>query len=342
MILSSFSRFGLATIAGAVLLTGCASSGAVLRQAQDDIRQPGDDVPAPGGAAKSWMSPDAKDQNLIYVSDSSTYGVYAYSFPDGRLVGTLTNQNNPAGLCTDGVGDVFVTQLYGHQILEYAHGGTTPIETLSDPGYEPGACSIDPKTGNLAVANVVSDRLTQGNLLVYPNASGTPTLYSLPGGSSGSWLSVNGVGYDNASNAYFAGSCNSAFCAGVLPAGSGNTENITLNMSPKSPGTVQWDGFDMTFDDQSDGTVYSYRFSGTTGTKYRSQRLSRSSDVDGSWIFVYQLPHKNFGRYLVLAPQQYRGGVFLYHYGAGPHEKAKRLANRVAQPFGSTFSGRGN
>jgi hypothetical protein len=51
------------------------------------------------------MAPDAKKRALLYVSDSSTYDVYVFTFPRGKLVGTLTNQNNPAGLCTDKKGD---------------------------------------------------------------------------------------------------------------------------------------------------------------------------------------------------------------------------------------------
>ena len=266
MILSFSSKCGLVTITGVALLAGCANGGSVLRQAQDDMLTPGS-AGALGRAAKapavakSWMSPDAKDLDLIYVSDSATYDVYVYTRTKGRLVGTLTDQNNPAGLCTDTKGDVFVTQLYGHQIVEYKHGGTTPIRTLSHPGYEPGACSVDWSTGNLGVANIVSDEFGQGNLVVYPNASGNPTTYSPPGGASGDWFSVNDVGFDFTGNAYFAGTCNGAFCAGVLPSGSSTTENVTLSVSPRSPGTVQSDGVYMTFADQTDGTIYAYTFS---------------------------------------------------------------------------------
>jgi hypothetical protein len=179
MILSLSSKCRLAAIAGAALLAGCASGGGSVT--------PGGVVVVghaskARGVAKSWMSPDARrSQGLIYVSDSATYDVYVYSFPSGQLVGTLTDQNNPAGLCTDNKNNVYVTQLYGHQIVEYRHGRTTAIKTLSDSGYEPGACSVDQKTGDLAVANIVSVDFTQGNLVVYPNAKGNPTTYSPPG-----------------------------------------------------------------------------------------------------------------------------------------------------------------
>jgi hypothetical protein len=335
------SKCGLATIAGAALLAGCASggsitpSGAVLGRAA-----------RASGVAKSWMSPDAKDADLIYISDSATYDVYVYAYSHHgqhlRLVGTLTDQNNPAGLCVDHKGDVFVTQLYGHQIVEYKHGRTTPINTLSDPGYEPGACSVDLKTGNLAVANIVSDEFTQGNLIVYPKATGNPITYSPPGGASGNWFSVNTVGYDSlGNNAYFAGTCDGAFCAGVLPTGSSGTENVTLNVTPKSPGTVQVgeNGY-VTFDDQSDGTLYGYTFEGTVGTEKTSTTLSGSSDVDGSWIMYWtSKPPLKLVRYYVIAPQQNGADVLLYGYRNGASPFATLTG--VTQPFGATYSGGG-
>ena len=338
--LSFVSKYGLASIAGATLLTGCAGGGAVLRQPLDVAQ--GDKA---GGTAKSWMSPDAKATDLIYISDSATYDVYVFSFPRGKLVGTLTGQNNPAGLCVGPKGDIFVTQLYGHQIVEYKHGGTTPINTLSDPGYEPGACSVDPKTGNLAVANIVSNEFTQGNLLVYPKAKGNPITYSPPGSAGGSWFSVNDVGYGYTGNLYFAGTCSGAFCAGVLPKGSSNTENVTLNgESPKSPGTVQYDGGssgDVAFDDQSDGTLYGYTFEGTVGTEKTSTTLSGSSDVDGSWIMYWlSKPPLELAHTYVIAPQQNGADVLLYNYRNGASPFATLTG--VTQPFGATYSGRGH
>jgi hypothetical protein len=354
MILSFSSKCGLVTITGVAMLAGCANGGSVLRQPFDFAQ--GDkawaDTLTPGGAgalgraakavAKSWMSPDARAHDLLYVSDSSTYDVYAYSYPKLRPVGTLTDQNNPAGLCTDSKGNVFVTQLYGHQIVEYRHGGTTPVRTLSDPGYEPGACSVNPSTGDLAVANVVSDEFTQGNLVVYSKGEGRIATYSPPGGASGGWFSVNDAGYAPGypgGNLYFAGTCNGAFCAGVVPNGSSTAENVTLNARPQSPGTVQSDGVYITFADQTDGTIYAYTFSGTNGTEVHSTTLSGSSDVDGSWIlWIAYKKHKNI-TVRVAAPQQNSGDVLLYGYWEGGYP---RTLTGATQPFGATYSGIGH
>jgi hypothetical protein len=40
-----------------------------------------------------------------------------------------------------------------NEILEYAHGGTTPTATLADPTGTPSACSVDESTGSLAVGD---------------------------------------------------------------------------------------------------------------------------------------------------------------------------------------------
>jgi hypothetical protein len=328
MKISSSSGYALAACAFAAIFAGCSAgspSAFAPSAAAQQAATHGASFDAHPDRGRSWMSPDAKKSDLLYVSDASTYDVYVYSFPKGKLVGTLTNENNPAGMCTDGKGDVYVTQLYGGgHIVEYAHGGTTPINTLSDSSYEPGACSVDPATGDLAVANIVSDSFGQGTLMVFKNASGSGTLYAPPG--SGDWFSVNTVGYDNKSNIYFAGSCDSAFCAGELANGASGTENVSLNKSPVNCGTVQWDGKYVTFDDQSDGTVYRYTFSGTTGTEVSSTTLNGSSEVDGSWISGKS----------VAAPQQASADVLVYDYPAGG--KATNTITGLSEPFGTTIS----
>ncbi|HEY2473572.1 MAG TPA: hypothetical protein VGI19_02105 [Candidatus Cybelea sp.] len=331
MMLSNSFKYALCVCAGAALLAGCGggASTTFAPGATSGSNSPSTSLrvnsPVHPDRGRSWMSPDAKKSALLYVSDSTTYDVYVFSYPKGKLVGTLTNQNNPAGLCADKKGHVFVTQLYGGgHIVEYAHGGTSPLESLSDPGYEPGACSVDPTTGDLAVANIVSDYFTEGNLMVFPNASGTPTSYSPP--SSGNWFSVNTIGYDNKGNVFFAGSCNSAFCAGMLSKGSGSAQNVSLNESPKNCGTVQWDGKYMTFDDQTNGTVYRYTFKASSGTEVSSTTLNGSSTVDGSWI-----SGKN-----IVAPQQNGAEVLGYKYPKGG--SAMHTITGMSTPFGTTIS----
>lgn len=107
--------------------------------------------------SRGWMLSRAQNMNLLYVSDQDAPGkLLAFSYPQGELVGEVTVPSDyPGGLCSDSVGDVFVTTFGPYSqsyVYEYAHGGTEPIATLVDPGDSNG-CAIDPKTGNLAVTN---------------------------------------------------------------------------------------------------------------------------------------------------------------------------------------------
>jgi hypothetical protein len=65
----------------------------------------------------------------------------------------LTGFNDPLGECIDKAGDVWIVNALAGQILEYAHGGTSPIATLSDSLYMAGFCSVSARTGDLAVAS---------------------------------------------------------------------------------------------------------------------------------------------------------------------------------------------
>ena len=108
-------------------------------------------------AAISRMEPKASQQDLLYLASSSSEGsVYVYTYPQGRLAGTLTGFIAPRGECSDSAGDVFIvaysnSSYTASTIYEFAHGGTDPIATLSDPDGAVG-CAVDPTTGNLAAS----------------------------------------------------------------------------------------------------------------------------------------------------------------------------------------------
>ena len=91
---------------------------------------------------------------MLYASDSSADLVKVFSYPRGKLVGTLTGFQTPQGMCVDKAGNVFITNSGAAQILKYAHGGTTPIATIADPGEHPIGCAISPVNGDLAATNI--------------------------------------------------------------------------------------------------------------------------------------------------------------------------------------------
>lgn len=328
MRISSALGYALGLCASTAMLASCGGAESALGPAipaqQDGMRA------ARAEGQRSWMAPQAKSQDLLYISDSSTYDVYVYSYPKGKLVGTLTGQNNPAGLCVDKNGDVFVTQLYGGgHIVEYAHGGTTPLETLSDPGYEPGGCSVDPKSGNLAVSNIVTDDFDVGNLLIFKDAKGTAEAYAAPGqnGSGAVWGSVNTCGYDDKGNVFFAGhGYPDSNVFGELPKGAPSTENITLEANFGSGiGNVQWDGKYITFAAIS-GSIFRIKMKGTVGKKAGETTLNDSNQVDQGWIQGDR----------VIAPQQFGADARLYKYPAGGN--ATKTFTGLTAPFGTTVS----
>lgn len=137
------------------------------------------------------MSAGLKDSDLLYVSnENGTVNVYKYA--DRTLVGALTDFRWPVGECTDKAGDVYITDWVANKIVEYAHGGTTPIYTIRDQ-FAPYGCSVNPVNGNLAVANEGNfyNPYRPGNLFVYAHARGKPTKYQ--GSDEDSFL---GCAYD--------------------------------------------------------------------------------------------------------------------------------------------------
>ena len=74
----------------------------------------------------SWMSPDAKSVDLLYVSNSNAE-VTVYQYWRHNLVGVLTSFNQPKGICADNNQNIYVADYSGQEIDEYAHGGTKPI-----------------------------------------------------------------------------------------------------------------------------------------------------------------------------------------------------------------------
>lgn len=205
-------------------------------------------------AGKSWMRPGLSGSDLLYVSSPNTYEVYVFTFPDGTPVGKLTGFNNPSGLCSDTNGNVWITNAdyYGGYLVEYAHGGTSPIATLQDTNSTPDACSVDPGTGNLAAGNLNLD------IAVYRNAKGSPKFYS----TVGFMEDVRTITYDGGGNLYFR-----SFRAGNNKAMLRKGGSSVMPFGVKSTGSYQWDGRDLIVRKKSGYRVERYQLSGSRGRK---------------------------------------------------------------------------
>jgi DNA-binding beta-propeller fold protein YncE len=306
---------------GAPLNNSAALGGATMMARPDDSQS----WMARLDHSRSWMDPEAKKHDLLYVSDSFPYGsndVYVYSYPKGKLKGQLTGFNEPSGQCVDKAGDVFIANFGASQILEYAHGGTIPINTLADPGYYPLGCSVDPTTGNLAVTNRLSTSFTNGDVAIYPHASGTPTSYTDP-----NFYYYEFCGYDNHGNLYIDGTTKgSALVYAELPSGSSSLSELNLDQSIGFPGGVQWDGKHLAIGDQSAAVIYQFAISGSTGTKVGSTPLTGSKDVVQFWIQGKR----------VIGPDAGLADVGLYKYPSGG-SPTKTIVD-LGEPVGATVS----
>src|SRR6202042_1725608 len=127
------------------------------------------------------------------------------------------------------------------KIFEYAHGGTSPIRTLNDPRAEPYSCSVDPKSGNLAVANYLLQNSTGGTVVIYQDAKGRPfthILYDL--------LNPYFCTYDNAGDLFVAGDGpvggGGNFALEELTRGARLFSPVTLQNVPAYPNGLQWNG----------------------------------------------------------------------------------------------------
>lgn len=300
-------RFAIAAIAG-VLVAGCAGGTAARFTPASDA--------APSAAA-------AKPGSLLYVSDTVTSDVYVYSYPGGALTQTLTGFSDPAGECVDAAGNVFVTNTGGSDILEYAHGGTSPIATLKDNGYFPVGCAIDPTSGNLAVTNFSTTGSGQGNIAIYKGAKGRPTRH-LTDANVGQMLLC---GYDPSGNLFADGlTQGSAFAFVELPHGAPKLLDIALDQPIGSGGGVQWDGRHVAVGDQSTNTIYRFKISGKKGTRVGTTSLESAGEVFQFFIFGKR----------IIGPDAAFADVGVWPYPAGG-SPLKTIAGLYA-PLGAVVS----
>jgi hypothetical protein len=128
--------------------------------------------------------------------------------------------------CVDKASDVFIADLQNSRVVEHGHGDETPKATLSDPGYYPNDCSVDPRMGNLAVTNLnPTTGSGEGNVLIYVNASGTPRVLIDPRVYYYFYCS-----YDNKGDLYIDGSAASLGISRFdeLPVGHGGFKTIGI------------------------------------------------------------------------------------------------------------------
>ncbi|HEY1654939.1 MAG TPA: hypothetical protein VGF86_07495 [Candidatus Tumulicola sp.] len=261
-----------------------------------------------GPMPDSRVPVDARQSDLLYVADRAG-NVNIYSYPK-LILQKAIHRLYPAGMCVDAMGNVWVTSpLEQHAILEYAHGGLTPIASLEDPGNSPASCSVDPRTGSLAVVNSGTSTIS-----IYPRSHGTPTIYSYHN------VEFYFCGYDGAGNLYADGLAahdRSRFLQ--LRFGGRAFANVALDRPPRWPGGIQWDGRYVVASDQGlhgrNSALHRFSIEGARGTTVGIARLRSSLEVPEFWLDGSNVIGADTGR---------EGGnaVRIWRYPAGgqPHQ----------------------
>jgi hypothetical protein len=239
----------------------------------------------------SWMLPEAKNENLIYLADEYSVLVYNYA---GEQVGYIEQLIEP-GVCSDPHGDVWITS-QGH-ISEYPHGATAPIATLNAPSQAV-SCAVDPLTNNLAVT-LNDDGNTE--LAVYPNASGAPQTYAEPAGTDFLYCA-----YDDAGNLFVDGRHSHKESLLVeLQSGSNSLRTLTLNKKLVGGGGVQWDGKYLAVGDERNNVIYQLSIASGYGTVERTIKFPNWEQHhnyqfwvhDGTIGFMYSGKYFGFWKY---------------------------------------------
>ena len=264
----TLTRYALSCVAAA-MLAGCGGS-------QPPIGAPGATPQTSSFAThadrgKSWMLPEAKSEDLLYVS--TLVGAKVYSYPRGKRIGRPLKAAANAPECVDKAGDLFVGNR-DRGLTEYKHGGDKPMKTFSQSGYGSGGCGSDTTTGNLAVPFGTFDGSEAvGFVAVYQNASGNPAIYNLNG------MAPNYCGYDNKGDLFCDGvtAYGDQFLFAELPKGGNALESIALNQSIGFGGLVQWDGRYITVVDVNVNKVYGFIISSSSGTLRRTVTLQLPS-----------------------------------------------------------------
>lgn len=310
------NRLLLAPCLAILLLADC---GAPLASENAPSLLPGSARNAPL-SGRSWIAPEAKGQDLIYLSDVQTNEVYVYSLL-GRLLGTLSSFGQPRSECSDAAGNVWIADVGGYDVEEYPHGSSTPLVALSTAG-PPQGCSVSPVTGDLAVTTNANGAILS---IFHHSVHGKwrdPKTYG-----DSAIHSALFCGYDAQGNLFVDGlDKTKAFRLAELARGATMLTNISVSQPIKTPGQVQWDGTYVAIGDSgvTPSQIYQFSISGSTANEVASTTLNGSSSIRQSWIRGLRVIGPDFNKDV---------GVWNYPAGGSPI----RLLGHV-QGYGATVS----
>lgn len=228
-------------------------------------------------AGKSWIRPGAGKEYLLYASDLGSGTIDIYNYRDkGKLYGQISGLDEPYGQCVDTSGNVYVADEGAAAVDEFAHGDTKPLKSVRDDYGKPIGCSVDPKTGNIAVANFSGRSGGSGGIDVLKGGlRGTQTYYTDP-----SAYYMWPPGYDLNGNIFVEGQNASSTANVLLELPSGRSSFTTIGgVTIGFPAAVQrWKHF-MAVADQgylggNTDAIYTVDISGSRASIVKTTQLT--------------------------------------------------------------------
>jgi hypothetical protein len=233
----------------------------------------------------SWMLPEAKSDDLLYVTNYSYVSVFKY--PQGKLVGTLKNFFDTVGDCVDAKGDVFITNNKPRGVYEYAHGGTKRIAFYKIALFGAVGCAISPTNGDLAISGFSS------YLEIYKAAKGKHvTLHDEH------MFSNQFDTYDGNGDLFVLGLRDPTGVQQLseLPSGSTHFKSIKADAKIYDEGGIQWrDGYLTAVSDTRNDNIYQFRIMGNKAHRVSATPLGAPAYIvlqyfiDGSTVIVPNL-----------------------------------------------------
>jgi hypothetical protein len=233
-------------------------------------------TPSPDGL--SAFAPEFHIENdVLYISSAQENEVYMYTYPKDKPIKVLTAFDSPQGLCSDKDGNVWVADPGYGNLLKYVHAGTKIAATLNDYGEYPINCSVDERSGDLAVANLNTASGNAGSISIYRHAKGNPTI--IP-----AFPKTYYTAYDGKGNLFVDGLDGSAFVLGEVPMGRKAVVQLTISGATlHMPGGMQYANSGLAIGDQVGSVIYQTKITGSTATVTGSTPLigypNMSSDV---------------------------------------------------------------
>jgi DNA-binding beta-propeller fold protein YncE len=326
--ISGFRRYAPSICVAAAMLAGCGGSqppiGALRALPQNRAAVTHTD------RSGSWMAAGAAKWDLLYVSNGNG-AVTVYRYWKRDLVGKLSGFTAPTGECVDAVGNIFIADADAHDIVEYAHGARSPMRVLQDGKSSPYGCSVDPTTGNLAVANF------DGNVALYRHASGKPRIYSTQGYAP----SPLACTYNDRGNLLVTGSDSNRYSY-FAELDKHSVSFIHVNPSPYGSSFnwilvegIPWDGKEFAIGEDS---VWRFKVKGDGQAIYKGfTPLYGTFSEAEYWIPHFQDNPKRQGTQIVGVSQTNPGSVMYWNYPSGGAPIAT-ITDGVFYPYGVTMS----